>query len=65
MLKSQRGKNLDSLNKETQKELFERLADQLNDGGYLFIGHSESLNGMTSRFISKALESLIAIFYCS
>ena len=40
-------------NKETQKELFERLADQLNDGGYLFIGHSESLNGMTTRFISK------------
>ena len=40
-------------NKETQKELFERLADQLNDGGYLFIGHSETLHGMTSRFESK------------
>ena len=40
-------------NKETQKELFERLADQLHDGGYLFIGHSETLHGMTSRFESK------------
>jgi chemotaxis protein methyltransferase CheR len=40
-------------NKETQKELFERLADQLNDGGYLFIGHSETLNGMSDRFSSK------------
>lgn len=40
-------------NKETQKELFERLADQLVDGGYLFIGHSETLHGMTTRFISK------------
>jgi chemotaxis protein methyltransferase CheR len=40
-------------NKETQKELFERLADQLNDGGYLFIGHSETLHGMTSRFEPK------------
>lgn len=40
-------------NKETQKELFERLADQLVDGGYLFIGHSETLHGMSTRFISK------------
>jgi len=40
-------------NKETQKELFERLADQLEDGGHLFIGHSESLHGMTTRFVSK------------
>lgn len=40
-------------NKETQKVLFDRLADQLNDGGYLFIGHSETLHGMTSRFVSK------------
>ena len=40
-------------NKETQKELFERLADQLHDGGHLFIGHSETLHGMTSRFESK------------
>lgn len=40
-------------NKETQKELFNRLADQLVDGGHLFIGHSETLHGMTTRFISK------------
>jgi len=40
-------------NKETQKELFERLADQLEDGGYLFIGHSETLHGLTTRFASK------------
>ncbi len=40
-------------NKETQKELFDRLADCLEDGGYLFIGHSESLHGMDSKFVSK------------
>jgi len=40
-------------NKETQKELFARLADQLNDGGYLFIGHSETLHGVSDRFVSK------------
>ncbi|WP_353350520.1 protein-glutamate O-methyltransferase CheR [Oceaniserpentilla sp. 4NH20-0058] len=40
-------------NKDTQKELFERLADQLVDGGYLFIGHSETLHGMSTRFESK------------
>ncbi len=40
-------------NKETQQELFSRLADQLNDGGYLFIGHSETLHGVSDRFISK------------
>ena len=40
-------------NKETQKELFDRLADSLVDGGHLFIGHSETLHGMTQRFESK------------
>jgi chemotaxis protein methyltransferase CheR len=40
-------------NKETQKELFDRLADSLVEGGYLFIGHSETLHGMTDRFESK------------
>ncbi len=40
-------------NKETQKELFARLADQLNEGGYLFIGHSETLHGVSDRFVSK------------
>lgn len=39
-------------NKETQKELFDRLADSLVDGGYMFIGHSETLHGVTQRFES-------------
>lgn len=39
-------------NKETQRELFDRLADSLVDGGYLFIGHSETLHGVTNRFES-------------
>jgi len=40
-------------NKETQKELFDRLADSLVEGGYLFIGHSETLHGMTDRFVNR------------
>jgi chemotaxis protein methyltransferase CheR len=39
-------------NKETQKELFDRLADSLVNGGYLFIGHSETLHGVSDRFES-------------
>jgi len=39
-------------NRETQKKLFNRFADCLPVGGYLFIGHSESLNGLTDRFES-------------
>lgn len=39
-------------NKETQRELFDRLADALEDGGYLFIGHSETLHGVSNRFES-------------
>ena len=39
-------------NKETQKILFDRYADILVDGGYLFIGHSESLHKVTDRFES-------------
>lgn len=39
-------------NKETQKTLFERYANLLPMGGHLFIGHSESLNGLTDRFES-------------
>ena len=38
--------------KPTQKKLFDRYADLLNEGGYLFIGHSETLHGVTSRFNS-------------
>ena len=38
--------------KETQKILFDRYADILAPGGYLFIGHSESLHGVSRRFES-------------
>ncbi|MBL4798549.1 MAG: protein-glutamate O-methyltransferase [Oleispira sp.] len=36
--------------KPTQKVLFDRYADLLEVGGYLFIGHSESLHGISDRF---------------
>lgn len=36
--------------KETQRGLFDRYADLLAEGGYLFIGHSESLFKVTDRF---------------
>ncbi len=39
-------------NKETQKVLFDRYAQQLNEDGYLIIGHSENLHGVTTRFKS-------------
>lgn len=39
-------------NKETQRTLFDRYANLLPIGGYLFIGHSESLNGISTRFES-------------
>jgi chemotaxis protein methyltransferase CheR len=38
--------------KPTQQKLFDRYAEQLNDGGYLIIGHSESLHNLTDRFES-------------
>lgn len=38
--------------KETQRELFDRYADILEPDGYLFIGHSESLHGVSKRFES-------------
>lgn len=38
--------------KDTQKILFDRYADILAPGGYLFIGHSESLHGVSRRFES-------------
>jgi len=38
--------------KDTQRVLFDRYADMLVDGGYLFIGHSETLNKVTDRFQS-------------
>lgn len=36
--------------KPTQKILFNRYADMLVIGGYLFIGHSENLHGISDRF---------------
>lgn len=36
--------------KETQRILFDRFADQLTPGGHLFVGHSESLFRVTERF---------------
>jgi chemotaxis protein methyltransferase CheR len=37
-------------NKETQKQLFNRFADMLLPGGYLFVGHSESLHHVSEDF---------------
>jgi len=37
-------------NKETQKTLFSRYAEYLDDNGYLIVGHSESLHGVTKQF---------------
>lgn len=36
--------------RDTQLRLFQRFADILADDGYLYIGHSESLYGLSSRF---------------
>jgi chemotaxis protein methyltransferase CheR len=37
-------------NKQNQKILFDRFANVLNTGGFLFIGHSESLFSISDRF---------------
>ncbi|MBF0452916.1 MAG: chemotaxis protein CheR [Candidatus Magnetomorum sp.] len=37
--------------RETQKKLFEKYYHQLYPGGYLFIGHSETLHGINDQFI--------------
>lgn len=34
----------------TQEKLIDRLHDHMEEGGYLFVGHSESLTGITHRF---------------
>lgn len=36
--------------KNTQKRLFNHFYDYLNDDGYLFVGHSETLTGTTDKF---------------
>lgn len=38
-------------NRETQSKLFNRFADFLEDDGYLIVGHSETLLGLTDKFI--------------
>ncbi len=40
--------------RQTQIKLFEKFYDQLIQGGYLFIGHSESLHGINERFMNVA-----------
>ena len=45
--------------KATQRQLFERFANLLDTGGYLFVGHSESLFQITDRF-----ELLGKTIYC-
>jgi len=40
--------------KQTQIRLFKKFYNQLVPGGYMFIGHSETLNGINSRFVSVA-----------
>ncbi len=38
--------------KQTQIRLFQRYYDLLKPGGYLFIGHSETLHGISDKFVS-------------
>jgi chemotaxis protein methyltransferase CheR len=38
--------------KPTQVKLFEKFYNHLNPGGYLFIGSSETLYGVSDRFIA-------------
>jgi chemotaxis protein methyltransferase CheR len=36
--------------RDTQRRLFDRFAAHLEPGGYLFLGHSETLHGLTDRY---------------
>lgn len=36
--------------RDTQRKLFDRFADQLRPGGHLFLGHSETLHKVSDRF---------------
>jgi chemotaxis protein methyltransferase CheR len=40
--------------KETQQRLMEKFYQQLRPGGYLFLGHSETLNGLDVEFMAVA-----------
>jgi chemotaxis protein methyltransferase CheR len=44
----------------SQKKLVDRLADSLAPGGYLFLGHTETLRGVSERFRSVSLRPGIA-----
>ncbi len=44
---------------EDRKKLFNRLADSLSENGYLIIGSTESLTGISDRFIPKRHNNLI------
>ena len=46
---------------DTRKNLFERIADQLNPNGALIIGSTESLMGITNRFERK--EHMRSVYY--
>ena len=35
---------------ETKQRLVDKIADKIKPGGYLFIGHSETLNQVSNRF---------------
>ena len=41
-------------NAETKRKVLERMVETLKPGGYLFIGHSESLNGIYDDLITVA-----------
>jgi chemotaxis protein methyltransferase CheR len=41
-------------NTETKRKVIERIAEKLKPGGYIFIGHSENLNGIYDGFITIA-----------
>lgn len=43
--------------RETQKRLFEKFYRQITPGGYLFIGHSETLHGINDRFKAVAVST--------
>jgi len=46
---------------DSRKDIFERIANQLNPGGILIIGASESLMGISSRFTRK--DYMRSVFY--
>lgn len=41
--------------RDTQKRLFEKFYKQISPGGYLFIGHSETLHGINDQFKAVAV----------